>query len=229
MGLKSTARKLHLGCGPTNKTPEGWLNLDGSWNARLAKYPTLRKLLTVFRFLPHGEHDHSWGPDIFIHNLRKPLPFGDNSFSGVYASHLLEHLYLGEAKALLKECYRVLEPRGVLRIIVPDLKVVIGEYLKEAGNNNEPAGEIIYPADKLSQEIFIESPSGNIVYKLYLRLTDFHSHKWMYDADSLRGYFKWAGFVEVQEMQVHRSRIADIELVEDPDKSGLFVEGVKPR
>ena len=29
-------KKLHIGCGPF--TPSGWVNLDGSWNAKLAKF-----------------------------------------------------------------------------------------------------------------------------------------------------------------------------------------------
>ncbi|MFI5329548.1 MAG: class I SAM-dependent methyltransferase [Desulfobaccales bacterium] len=227
MRLKPTAKKLHLGCGPTAKTPEGWLNLDASWNARLAKYPILRKLLTVFRCLPHGL-DNSWAADIFIHDIRKPLPFEDNSFAGIYASHLLEHLYLDKAKALLKECYRVLEPRGVLRIVVPDLRVIINDYIKATENNSEPAGEHLHPADKLSQYFFIQYPSHNILYELYAKLTDFHSHKWMYDAVSLCGYFNWAGFVEVQEMQVQESRLTNLGQVEGPSTSGLVVEGIKP-
>ena len=226
--LKPTAKKLHLGCGPTAKTPAGWLNLDASWSARLAKYPILRRLLTVIRLLPRGLPDHPWAADIFIHDIRKPLPFEDNSFAAIYAAHLLEHLYPDKARALLKECYRVLEPGGVLRIVVPDLRVIINDYVKATEINSAPAGEPPYPADTLSRYFFIQYPSHNILYELYAKLTDFHSHKWMYDAVSLRGCFNGAGFVEVQEMQVQESRLADLGQVEDPSTSGLVVEGIKP-
>jgi SAM-dependent methyltransferase len=116
--------RLQLGCGP-GKTPEGWINLDGSRNARLAKYPALRRVLKAMHFLPASLLEMPWSADIVIHDLRKPLPFPDNSFCAVYGSHVLEHLYLEQAKRLLKECLRVLQPGGVLRLVVPDLQAIV--------------------------------------------------------------------------------------------------------
>lgn len=113
-------------------------------------------------------------------------------------------------------------------MVVPDLRVIINDYVKATETNSTPAGEPPYPADTLSQYFFIQYPSHNILYELYAKLTDFHSHKWMYDAVSLCGYFNGAGFVEVQEMRVQESRLADLGQVEDPSTSGLVVEGIKP-
>jgi predicted SAM-dependent methyltransferase len=49
----------------------------------------------------------------------------DNSCSEVYASHVLEHLgYDGELQKALKEIFRVLQPRGRLRLSVPDLEIL---------------------------------------------------------------------------------------------------------
>jgi hypothetical protein len=63
-------------------------------------------------------------------------------------------------------------------------------------------------------------------------MTDFHSHKWVYDADSLSGYVKLAGFENVTAMQANQSRIEGIEQVEDPARilngAGVCVEGIKP-
>jgi predicted SAM-dependent methyltransferase len=36
--------RLNLGCGLL--TSPGWVNVDGSWNARLAKHPALRRALS---------------------------------------------------------------------------------------------------------------------------------------------------------------------------------------
>jgi predicted SAM-dependent methyltransferase len=224
------AKKLHLGCGST--TPAGWLNLDGSWGAWLAKYPSIQKLLKTTRLLPSGQLNIDWNPDIFIHDVRKPLPFGNDSFSAIYSSHLLEHLYLEEAKALLKECYRVLEPGGVLRVIVPDLRPLIDEYLNE---KFKPSEDYLFRADRLNQKLLLRNQrpfSGNFIYKIYTIMTDFHSHKWVYDADSLSGYVKLAGFENVTAMQANQSRIEGIEQVEDPARilngAGVCVEGIKP-
>lgn len=61
------------------------------------------------------------------------LPFENGSVDGCYASHLLEHLSHEEARRLLLECFRVLRSGGVLRLAVPDLEAIAGEYLRVLG------------------------------------------------------------------------------------------------
>jgi ubiquinone/menaquinone biosynthesis C-methylase UbiE len=192
--------------------------------------------LKAFYLLPVDLKDISWNPDILIHDVRKPLPFGDNSCNSIYASHLLEHLYLEEAKLLLKESFRVLLPAGVLRMVVPDLRSIISEYIgdKSFGNLSKDT-EPINRADRLNKRLLFRCPgpgSGNLFYKIYTSLKDFHSHKWMYDAESLTFYFKEAGFVNVREMQFLESQIEGIEKIEKGESvlngEGICVEGLKP-
>jgi predicted SAM-dependent methyltransferase len=225
-------KKLHLGCGLN--TPEGWLNLDGSWNAWLAKYPSIRRLLKVLGIINPNLLDIPWSPNIFIHDVRKPLPFPNNSFTAIYASHLLEHLYLEEAKTLLKECYRTLEPKGLLRMVVPDLRAMIQEYLDNSDKSSGSIG-ILNKADRLNHRLYYRFPQptpGSFIYKIYTALTDFQLHKWSYDAESLTSYFMMAGFIDVQEMQLFQSRIEGIKEIEDPqmilDGFGICIEGLKP-
>ncbi len=56
--------------------------------------------------------------------------FEDNSFSVVYASHILEHMdFVEEISNALAEWYRVLEPSGKVYISVPDLDVLSELFL----------------------------------------------------------------------------------------------------
>jgi predicted SAM-dependent methyltransferase len=48
------------------------------------------------------------------------LAFPDASFDYIFSEHFLHHLFFDEALALLRECHRILRPRGVLRTVVPD-------------------------------------------------------------------------------------------------------------
>jgi SAM-dependent methyltransferase len=233
-------RRLHLGCGLN--TPEGWINLDGSWNVWLAKCPVVRKVFENLAMLPKSRTTIPWNPGTLIHDLRKPLPFVDNSLLAINASHVLEHLYLEEARRLLKGCFQVLEPGGVLRVVVPNLEAIILEYMEadsfdDSRRVNVDANDSrpISRADRLNQQLLLRAPqptTGNILYKIYTGLKDFHSHKWMYDAESLTYYFQQAGFVEVQEMACHQSRIDGIEKIELPERvlngAGICIEGVKP-
>jgi SAM-dependent methyltransferase len=56
----------------------------------------------------------------FYYQSGDKLDFEDNTFDFVYSEHFFEHLFLEEAFELLKECYRILKPNGVIRISVPD-------------------------------------------------------------------------------------------------------------
>lgn len=226
-------KKLHLGCGLN--TPPDWINLDGSWNARLARRPLLRGLLKGLGLIPAEAGEVKWSREIVIHDVRKPLPFADGSIDAVYSAHLLEHLYLEEADRLLGECHRVLIPGGILRVVVPDLRSLVFEY-----TGKEPPGKLNVkiadknPGDRLNLRLFMHPenpPRSGLLHRLYQAMTGFHTHKWMYDADSLALHFKLAGFGEIREMGRHQSRIAAIESVETsllvPDGPGICLEGKK--
>lgn len=58
-----------------------------------------------------------------------PLPHADGSVSVIRASHVLEHFPHGQLPAVIKEWVRALKPGGVLRIAVPDFKVIAENYL----------------------------------------------------------------------------------------------------
>lgn len=228
--MKEQVNKLHLGCGLN--TPDGWINLDSSWNARL-KNPFLRKVVKFLRLLSPSQLDIPWNPDILIHDVRKPLPFQDSSLEAIYASHLLEHLYLEEATCLLRECFRILMPGSTLRMVVPDLRAIVLEYMA-ANSSDSSAIEEVTPADILNKKLLLrptKSASGNFFYRIYKISHDFHFHKWMYDSHSLITYFKEAGFIDVQERPLHQSRIQGIEVIEKVDRvingSGICVEGIK--
>lgn len=67
-------------------------------------------------------------------DITRGLPFDDNSLDAVYHSHVLEHLSPTAGQQLIAECYRVLRPGGVLRIVVPDLEQIAKLYLEAHQN-----------------------------------------------------------------------------------------------
>jgi predicted SAM-dependent methyltransferase len=91
---------LNIGCG--NKTHPAWVNAD---------------------FKPKNR-------DIINVDIRNELPFDDCSFQVVYHSQVLEHLSKEEGTLFIRECFRILKPGGVLRVVVPDLENIVREYLR---------------------------------------------------------------------------------------------------
>ncbi len=71
----------------------------------------------------------SCDPMVEAHDLRMGLPAQTNHYDMVYHSHVLEHLTPADGQRLIEECYRVLKPGGVLRIVVPDLEQIARAYL----------------------------------------------------------------------------------------------------
>ena len=99
--LTPTSRLLNVGCG--RRYDRRWVNLDlASRDASVVQY-----------------------------DVNKGIPFADGSFDAVYHSHVLEHLKPDQGERLLKECFRVLAPGGVLRIVVPDLETIARLYLQK--------------------------------------------------------------------------------------------------
>ena len=56
------------------------------------------------------------------------LPFKDEAFKGVLASHVLEHIAIWGHEACFHECWRVLKPNGRLYIEVPDFDMLVKNY-----------------------------------------------------------------------------------------------------
>lgn len=96
---KSVSSLLNLGCG--GRYRPGWVNVDYT----------------------------STGEGVIAANLAKGIPFPDESFDVVYHSHLLEHFQKIAAAEFLRECFRVLKPNGVIRVVVPDLEAIARNYL----------------------------------------------------------------------------------------------------
>lgn len=69
-------------------------------------------------------------PEVVPHDVRAGLPFPENQFEAVYASHVLEHLEPDAGLRLLRECHRVLRPGALARIVVPDLETIARTYLQ---------------------------------------------------------------------------------------------------
>ena len=115
----SRPRFLNLACGACHVDSAEWLNLD---------YTPL-------------------GPAVVQADLLGPLPLADASMDMVYSSHFIEHVPRARVAALLAECHRVLRHGGLLRLVVPDLLEMCGQYV-QARRGGEHA-----VADRLVLEI----------------------------------------------------------------------------
>lgn len=103
---------LNVGCG--SKFHKDWINVDMKSNST----------------------------DIIAVNLLNGIPFPDNSFDVVYHSQVLEHIPNEKAQNFIKECFRVLKPEGIIRVVVPDLENIVDEYKKKLTENLENPNDL---------------------------------------------------------------------------------------
>jgi predicted SAM-dependent methyltransferase len=98
------------------------------WSEVLAKEPIYLNLGGSLNCHPKAGYEHYISVDIqppregwaVQHDLKNPIPLPDNSVTRILSEDFLEHITVEEIKALLRECFRLLKPGGMMRIGVPD-------------------------------------------------------------------------------------------------------------
>ena len=68
-------------------------------------------------------------PAVIKNDLLKGINFPDNTFDVIYHSHVIEHIPKNKVFSFIQECYRVLKPEGIIRIVTPDLENIAKNYL----------------------------------------------------------------------------------------------------
>jgi len=202
--------RLNLGCG--SRVPHEWINVDYALGARFMKIPYFRiinKKLKLF--------DLDWSEKIFLHDLTKKFPWTDNSIDVVYTSHTLEHFTKKDGRIFLIECHRVLRKNGIIRIVVPNLRSHMDDYMK---------GQI--RADEFVEKLGVLYKANNMLKKYLYPFFELSTHKCMYDSPSLLEILKGIGFAASNRAPFD-SDITDISRVEleGRTKNAVIVEGRK--
>ncbi|MGH8221108.1 MAG: class I SAM-dependent methyltransferase [Steroidobacteraceae bacterium] len=128
-------------------------------------------------------------------NVLGGLPFRDGGARYAFVSHFLEHLFFpADVRPFLADVHRVLEPGGVLRIVVPDVEQCIEAYMTNDRSFFASRRESWpwWPANPTRLEDFL-GYAGTSPEPAHL----FESHKYGYDFETLARVLGDAGFVEI--------------------------------
>ena len=152
--------------------------------------------------------------NVLFGDIVKGLPVKENSCAGVYASHVLEHLALLDFRAALQNTYRILQPGGTFRCIVPDLEYSARKYLQGLENGYEEASLDFIDCDLL---LGLKKRPKGVIEKITYLWSNLH-HSWMWDAKSMAKELRNCGFREIHLCKYIDSEDPMFKLVEDADR-----------
>lgn len=201
--------KLNLGSGSAGI--DSWLNYDWGILPWVNKMPFFRDLLVSFGILPI-EYKVKW-PKLKLVDIRRKLPNSDNSVNYIYCSHVLEHFEKYETESILRECFRILKHKGMIRIVLPDLKIFIENY--KFGDASTFCNNFFgWYKDSTKRNFF----------KFAIR-----DHKWMYDSRSFEKLLVEAGFSDIKLKKFREGEVPDIKILDQEycQDHSFYVEAVK--
>lgn len=128
----------------------GWVNID---------------------ILPLQQFAASEGYKFLQHDSTQPMPFVNESVDLIYSSHFVEHLTYEEAVHFFTECKRIMKPRATMRVIVPDLQLLVEKY----------ANGSLKDFDQINVESSLNPTDASKLWNLI-----FNGHKAAYDFTALK-------------------------------------------
>lgn len=202
---------VHYGCGQC--APAEWQNFDVSPTLRLQNTPVVGRVLK-------NKLGQVFDDNVQYGDVTKGLPgIKDNSVDGAYCSHVLEHMSLEDFRLAIANTYKMLKPGGVFRMIMPDLKVLVDDYIadKEKG---DPEASIRF----IKRTIMGMDKRPPTWLGKSKQVFGYLGHLWLWDKESTINEFKKAGFKTIREIEFNDSPDPMFKLVENADRFQLCVK-----
>jgi SAM-dependent methyltransferase len=202
-----TSEYIQFGCGLS--CPEGWANFDSSPRLRIERLPIVGHIL-------RASGNALFPKNVMFGDIVLGLPVAKQSARGAFCSHVLEHIDRSSVSRALENTFRVLQPGGVFRLVVPDLDWRANEFVKAHQTGDSEAADLFMRRCYLGQS----SPRHGIV-EMARQAYGNSEHRWMYDEAAMISLLANAGFVEIR-----RCRFGD---AEDPafasvEELGRFID-----
>ncbi|KGG14951.1 MULTISPECIES: class I SAM-dependent methyltransferase [unclassified Prochlorococcus] len=202
--------KVQYGCGLSN--PIGWKNYDSTPTLFIQKIP-LSKLFSkiIYKILKKTNPRISANLRNIISNkaiygdITKRLPERSSSVDFLYASHVLEHLPLKEFTFAIKESYRILKKGGIFRLVVPNLRYFIEEYLDSDSKSK-------------SIDFCLNSNLGKESFENIFSRMRGDGHHLMYDYQTLENELSKVKFSSIRRARFDDSEYSEFKEVEDKNR-----------
>ena len=168
-------------------------------------------------------------PDVMLVDVRLPLVFEGESFDRIFTEHMIEHLSWEQGAKMLKECFRIAKPGGVVRVATPDIHFLINLVA-------QPGDDLHQAYMKWSVDRHVPwAPGLDAVVVMNNFVRDW-GHRFVYDEATLGEQLKRAGFTGVVRCRLNESAHEDLCGLENESRmpasflklETLVMEGTKP-
>lgn len=196
---------VHIGCG--DQIGKSWLNFDMTPMQYVERMPggkLIQKLI--------GGSEYSVPREVRFGDISKGPLVAPGTAQAAYASHVLEHLTLHDARSAIRNIYTLLAPGGIFRLIVPDLQWRAQLYLEQVAAGDSEASSKFLRSAILGQE----APRGFV--KGIRVLFSGSMHRWMWDFVSMKAALEEAGFENVRRCEYGDSPQGYFAEVENPSR-----------
>lgn len=200
MTIDKSSRYIQFGCG-MHPAP-GWRNFDASPTLRFEKLPLIGQLFT--------KNNTRFPPEVEYGDIVRGLPISESYCKGVYCSHVLEHLALEDFKTALSNTFKIIQPRGLFRLVVPDLQSLIDQYKND---NSVDAAPNFMEATLLGHR-----KRNRSITSFFKEFLGNSNHLWMWDFKSMQKELEICGFTNIRRAHHGDSENPNFQLAESKDR-----------
>jgi hypothetical protein len=213
---KNKKMNVQYGCGKC--APLSWINFDISPTLRLEKLP-------IFGALFIRKDWGAYPKNVKVGDIVKGLPsIHKGTVQNIYCSHVLEHLCFKDMQKALVNTYKMLKPGGVFRMVVPDMELIVQEYIEDKANCKRDACHHLIKKTLMG----VEKNPVSFIEKVTSKLGN-SKHFWNYDYDSLAYELEKVGFTKIRRASFSDALDEAFKGVEDNGRwvFSLGIEAIK--
>lgn len=189
--VQSNGKYVNFGCGKNYQN--GWINIDAEDNGDI---------------------------NLFF-STDNVIPFDSNSIDGVFSEHFIEHIDFLTGVHFMSESYRILKPKGVLRIICPDLDYVLNGLNDLKLNKLKEMFISVGDFRRLPKDI----SNAEVINWMFYG----HGHKFIYNFECMEQLLYSVGFSKVELSSFGKSVDSNMPIERRRDESfySLYVDAIK--
>jgi len=139
-------------------------------------------------------------PDILA-DITRHIPLEDNSVDLIFSRATLEHLTYHELINHFLECHRLIKKGGYIRMSVPDMDIMVKNYLDKQ--------EDLEKAKREGEISIAMMPCENHT-DLFIQRVLYHDHYYLHNFDTLSRALKKTGFTNIKKVKPGQCQISEI-------------------